>query len=685
MTLPVFAVRELHGPAQHGIVKITNSQYDSTVQSYPNAALTYIDSDDGEMVTVGSGLELEQRLNEPIESGRPRHRTAPAVLPSPSDLKLHIFDIQRTTSNLAIWSDHAAYSSKTSSSARELGRQSSQSTHPPPPLAVAAPTSAVTATLTRPPVPPFPASTQDEVLHTLDQVLQAACHGLEHHIGGLASFIDMTASALQSAAQKTRDADTTPVETFLTGMKNVLVEAGEMGKELLREFEPKPQQTSISPAASQASAAPSTVSFREPVPSKPPSKVLQANFAAPPIRVDLSEPRAKIPVQADAKIHFRNSPNRPSTMTSTERYKPASSSSLMDEDVASADFSVRYPPLSSLKRAKTIGSLRPSTQTSERSELPKGDGAIPRPVRITPNVSAQHPNPTKARPLSFGGYQLEDLSSSEDEPQTASNKGRRDSAGILPGVWVGPKPSVADASYYESSGEFFNRMAADNQTARVTPKYVSPPFSCRNTSPPFDPFGPPTGLRRAQTVTAANPAARLNGPFDPLVPAPKPVDAANGQSTIVPRRSLTQHHPNTAPMPLDQPSMVNSQQSILPWHPTPHSRTMRLGNRGLPQRGPWNRPLMPGAFPYPPVPQLNTNIQTVRPMRSEPNFGQRTKVDMDVDTCIARLRNMGYGVGNGNGNEEARIPVYAAATAGDLEEAIDMIEEDRRAARDMMS
>ena len=51
-----------------------------------------------------------------------------------------------------------------------------------------------------------------------------------------------------------------------------------------------------------------------------------------------------------------------------------------------------------------------------------------------------------------------------------------------------------------------------------------------------------------------------------------------------------------------------------------------------------------------------------------------------VDDCVRTLRQMGYGM---NLNEAARLNVYAGAAAGDMMEAIDMIEEDRKVAESM--
>jgi len=49
-----------------------------------------------------------------------------------------------------------------------------------------------------------------------------------------------------------------------------------------------------------------------------------------------------------------------------------------------------------------------------------------------------------------------------------------------------------------------------------------------------------------------------------------------------------------------------------------------------------------------------------------------------VRACVAHLQSMGYGASDVN--ERERLHVYASAAGGDVLEAVDMIEEERRAA-----
>ncbi|KAK1142178.1 hypothetical protein N8T08_008104 [Aspergillus melleus] len=89
-------------PRRPGIVAVSASQYNDIASSHPHARLTYIDDDDGELITVGSSLELSQRLDEPVPTS-----TDPYLHSQPSDLDpMHIFDIRRSTPVIELWEKH---------------------------------------------------------------------------------------------------------------------------------------------------------------------------------------------------------------------------------------------------------------------------------------------------------------------------------------------------------------------------------------------------------------------------------------------------------------------------------------------------------------------------------------------------------------------------------------------------
>ncbi|KAF7718662.1 Uncharacterized protein PECH_008817 [Penicillium ucsense] len=106
-----FQIRDLHAPStsesevqivtddgrnSHGVVEVSATDYDQIAASHPRARLTYFDADDGDQITVGSSLELSQRLDEPPEE------TTPDNL-GPEPTSMHIFDIHRSNSITEIW------------------------------------------------------------------------------------------------------------------------------------------------------------------------------------------------------------------------------------------------------------------------------------------------------------------------------------------------------------------------------------------------------------------------------------------------------------------------------------------------------------------------------------------------------------------------------------------------------
>ncbi|KAL4921860.1 hypothetical protein BDW62DRAFT_173541 [Aspergillus aurantiobrunneus] len=78
---------------RHRLVQLAAADYDELAYIHPQARLTYLDDDDGEIITVGSSLELSQRLDEPPS------QTTDTDFPS----TIHIFDINRRKSIADLW------------------------------------------------------------------------------------------------------------------------------------------------------------------------------------------------------------------------------------------------------------------------------------------------------------------------------------------------------------------------------------------------------------------------------------------------------------------------------------------------------------------------------------------------------------------------------------------------------
>ncbi|KAJ5693009.1 hypothetical protein N7462_002432 [Penicillium macrosclerotiorum] len=86
------------GPSR--VVQISATDYDDIASNHPRARLTYVDDEDGDQITVGSSLELSQRLDEPIDIYAGAET---AQLPQEELSPMHLFDIRRSNSVTELW------------------------------------------------------------------------------------------------------------------------------------------------------------------------------------------------------------------------------------------------------------------------------------------------------------------------------------------------------------------------------------------------------------------------------------------------------------------------------------------------------------------------------------------------------------------------------------------------------
>ncbi|KAJ5211835.1 uncharacterized protein N7498_003481 [Penicillium cinerascens] len=110
--LKPFQIRDLHvspssghevnsdPPVSQGVVQISATDYDDIASNYPRARLTYMDYDDGDQITVGSSLELSERLDEPIDISQ---RLDSVNISQDEPEPMHIFDIRRSNSVTELW------------------------------------------------------------------------------------------------------------------------------------------------------------------------------------------------------------------------------------------------------------------------------------------------------------------------------------------------------------------------------------------------------------------------------------------------------------------------------------------------------------------------------------------------------------------------------------------------------
>ncbi|KAI9825377.1 MAG: hypothetical protein M1819_000543 [Sarea resinae] len=86
------------------VVHLEETHYDDIVSANPSAALKYMDDDDGEIVTVGTALELSQRLAEPA----PRIPMISNPPSSEDSIALHTFEVDQAPDILQKWRSEAS-------------------------------------------------------------------------------------------------------------------------------------------------------------------------------------------------------------------------------------------------------------------------------------------------------------------------------------------------------------------------------------------------------------------------------------------------------------------------------------------------------------------------------------------------------------------------------------------------
>lgn len=505
--LPTFGIRALAGPSKPpGLVSISRSQYDNTIKSQPDAKLLYLDDDDGELITVGSSLELSQRLEEPV----PRYGEGNITeTRHPCDGQLvHVFDIKHSSGSLAEWRDHEAYSSK---SLRPPSRSplrspsidyaSPATTHytsyPPLDPPHSAPVEPLRARLSPVSVDEFKkdgedATTGADVLRSTETL--DILGGIEEHLNGLASVLQFAATTLQKAAHKTRETDTTVVEEILQGVKGILTEVGSFGLEAFKEL------------GIEAPALPREVEHQIPtettVPDsdeKPSSRVKfafvddDASDETPASAVSISPN----PIIRDGEQSADKSKGKGKSL--------AREMSILDDSSDDADFLARYPPLRSIRRARstieTGRHISPDTDCSRfftrgrRDYEPAVERANAAAAARAQAISVI--DATKETPIT--GSERGRLSVSQPQPDNvAKPENTENIRKPLPGAWPDLKneftPTQPTAT--ESSGAFFNRMIGRH------------PRSAQCSA----------GIYRANTTASSNPASRLSGPFDPGFP-----------------------------------------------------------------------------------------------------------------------------------------------------------------------
>lgn len=613
--LPPFSIRDLNGPeVPPAVIQITGGQYTSALKSQPDACLQYVDNTDGDVITVGSALELQQRLDEPVDESRhhDHHFLAPSTQPRKESL-IHIFDIKKSSASLVIWREHEAYTSKalrqphklqpgTSSTAPAAStNQSRFDTASSSPLHEATSAkSTISASSDHelaPALTPMP-PTQQATASQVDLAFSGLLETLQSQLVPLADILDATADGLRRAAERTAEADATAAEDVLTGFKGIFAELGAMGREFLSsldaEFQktkyttssplphdppaaepPNPDtnptlhhvQTKVDPAWKRVSFLDSQVNIppkqkTSPIASRTPHAASADFFMQRGAHVgdarahddcnNLSQTKKATEPTGNRPYSFLDKvpkavltwpPPPPPTVSSKglgHINSAFSLNSILDAETTDPDFSVRYPPLMSVRKSKSVGGLHDKTKTGQvgssalhtMSALSRYP-SIPQfeeqnRVKVASTLHSKESGSLATHPLndasvhshtslSSGAATISPTIEQQTEQQkpapgvapedkTKPSRPVRSIPGSWPEShshdWFGPKPFL-DGIALPASYDHAHNLSARVSSPGIESYYRAPIFPRRN-----------------QTVSGTNPAARLNGPFDPLASLP---------------------------------------------------------------------------------------------------------------------------------------------------------------------
>ncbi|EHY58667.1 hypothetical protein HRR83_007389 [Exophiala dermatitidis] len=862
--LPAFGIRSLNGPhTSPAVVQITAGQYDQAVKSWPEVALIYLDDDDGEIVTVGSGLELEQRLDEPAKNST--FRVPEALLPARAtaddgDSMMHIFDIRRGHKSVAVWKKHEAETTKKmkrrdlgvhsggehvsslpgaaepkSASASEHGASKSDlsdtsSVKQIDGSAVVDTSSAPSeqsaqsqqgSNVTPEPAKSFP-SVEEASSSELDNILFDVFSSLGSNLGPVADFLEATAQGLRKVAEKKAGGEASPVEDVLTGFKGILSSVGELGLQFLSAVDRELQEqktgtaTQTDPSPSQPVQSESSAFCLPPLIMKQPeTNAKKVTFVGTPwSEAEKLEDDSDLFYYADqngwkcfnhkdyarsatnkyspADVLQHNPPPRPATQAVQNKasVSPPPRSSILDQDPSEPDFSARYPPLLSVRKAKSVAGLNKPTHpppvghvvTNTATTLTRYPtiGQFEQQTRINMTKHASTPHlrewpprsylscrstDTAPKPKKTDVYKApsveDDVGSGDttvDGPQVQTGV-KEKSTGLrskwVPGAWpeqktedLHPSPAASNPSYPKLPDN------SPEKSATSTQGEGSGGLFQRGSSGAGYHSVPSLHLpRRYHTVSGTNPAARLNGPFDPLASltshdedgtsrdrptsrgrnwatsrgmssaesqlaghlqsdmsskkqadylppsmAWAPLMTARYRHVAAPYPHL--HHMRPRPAPVSRPArpkMMSPMTSVQsfgsasavagPAHPLQSEATAHGGasdkKLSLDSSGPSFPHLAPShAHPKAGLIPIITPAPYTRPTgRHDASAVPPPTSTLAADQCTKTLKAMGYGLGDDN--EMSRLNMYASATAGDVEAAIEMIEEDREAAKEL--
>ena len=274
----------------------------------------------------------------------------------------------------------------------------------------------------------------------------------------------------------------------------------------------------------------------------------------------------------------------------------------------------------------------------------------------TPPAPPQFPQLPSMKPLvpSRPNALKTESKESEAEDKEAMTVEATDPAQWKPHANASPQRQhrAADA---ESSGDFFHRMTGLRQSppSPISPERLGPAPPEARLAMPFDPQAETATVHRHQLMEGVRRSATVSGPHDRFAAGPG-------------RRPYSAYFDGTGRVEWDSfirpPTPPARATSMRTPHQAPDIRTAYRPQSRLPVRA-----SMP-----PPAPILFDQREREREVPAH----QDPMTVGSVQTCVEELKKLGFGREDGG---VERLVVYAQAAEGDLEDAIDLIEEERLA------
>ncbi|KAK5427884.1 hypothetical protein LTR34_008826 [Exophiala xenobiotica] len=422
----------------------------------------------------------------------------------------------------------------------------------------------------------------------LDKAFAGIFGSIESRLGPLADFLETTADGLRKLADKTANSESSALEDVLGGFKDILTQVGEFGlgvaavisEEIEKSkatltsplnqhahqqmFERPAEAVHVSPLSQHAhqqmverpAEDPSPQPEKPHAPSKPDTARKRVSFDASPSSAQkpMSTPAPQFPVWVPIwYTHSEEGQKRSMTPQYPQRTHTSSARhSILDMESTDPDFSARYPPLLSLRKAKSVNELHNTTQgtSSSQSNTALGSAAVRYPslrqfeqeARATVvNKSLADSKSRKDTPLQpelkprkNDSYKAPSVEEDIDTENSATSPIKApslhpDPPTPLPGAW--PEFKTEDMSALPTNtapntetvrSSQYGKATRPQQSRAGTSQRMGYPSSAPYPRPPVfpDALRDPGFPRRNQTVSGTNPAARLNGPFDPLAHYP---------------------------------------------------------------------------------------------------------------------------------------------------------------------